>query len=227
MDMVANNIANINTPAYKGQRMVFMEYLAQLPDGTLSYVENVAQTRDTSEGAFTSTGNTFDLAIRGDAYFVVNTPLGDRYTRNGRFALDPTGRLVTSDGYALLDSSNQPIVIPEDATDVEVSEDGTISTGSPVVPKTSNQVGQIKLVRFADQQELIKTGSGLYSTQQTPQPASDAAIIQGMVEESNVQAVLEITRMIAVQRAYDQAENVIRADDEMLQLAIQKLTQTS
>lgn len=227
MDMVANNIANMNTPAYKGQRLVFAEYVAQLPDGTLSYVENVAQVRDTSEGSFTSTGNPLDVAIRGSGYFVVSTPLGDRYTRNGRFTLDANGQVVNSDGYPVLDSSNQPIVIPEDATAIEIAEDGTISATTPGIPTVTSQVGQIKLVRFADEQELTKNGSGLYSTEQTPQPATDAAVVQGMVEESNVQPVLEITHMIATHRAYDQAETVIRADDEMLHLAIDKLTQTS
>ena len=227
MDMVANNIANMNTPAYKSQELVFAEYVAKLPDGTLSYVENVAQHRDTSEGTFTSTGNSLDLAIKGDGYFTVSTPLGDRYTRNGRLSLDPTGKLVTSEGYAVLDSNNQPIVIPEDATGVEISEDGTISVSTPVVPKVTTQVGQIKLVRFADQQAMEKLGSGLYTTDQTPLPSPDSRVVQGMIEESNVQPVLAITRMIATHRAYDNAESIIRADDEMLQQAVQKLTQTS
>ena len=225
MDLVANNIANMNTPAYKGERMVFVEYLAPTTDGTLSYVQDIAQVRDTSEGSFTATGNPLDVAIRGDGYFTVNTPLGDRYTRNGRFSLDPTGRLVTSDGYAVMDSNNQPIVIPEDATDVEIADDGSISTSTAVVPRISNQLGQLNLVKFANDQDLTKTGSGLYSTQQAPQPATAAAVIQGMVEESNVQPVMEITRMIATQRAHDQAGTLINANDEMLQLAIQKLTQ--
>jgi flagellar basal-body rod protein FlgF len=225
MDLVANNIANMNTPAYKGERMVFVEYLAPATDGTLSYVQDIAQVRDTSEGSFTATGNPLDVAIRGDGYFTVNTPLGDRYTRNGRFSLDPTGRLVTSDGYPVLDSNNQPIVVPADATDVEIADDGSISTSMAVVPRISNQLGQLKLVKFANDQDLNKTGSGLYSTQQAPQPATGAAVVQGMVEESNVQPVMEITRMIATHRAHDQAETLISANDEMLEQAIQKLTQ--
>jgi flagellar basal-body rod protein FlgF len=228
MDLIANNMANINTPAYKGERMVFVEYLAKTDDGQdVSYVQDIAQVRDTSEGSFTSTGNTFDLAIKGDGYFTVKTPLGDRYTRNGRFTLDPSGQLVTNDGYPVLDSNNQPIVIPEDANGIEIAEDGTISAGSSVIPKVSNPVGQIKLVRFANEQELNKVGSGLYTTEQTAQPATDSKVIQGMVEEANVQPIMEITRMIATQRAYDNAENIIRADDEMVQQAVQKLTQSA
>ena len=228
MDLIANNIANMNTPAYKGEQMVFVEYLAKTDDGqNLSYVQDIAQVRNTSEGSFTPTGNDLDVAIKGNGYFTVSTPLGDRYTRNGRFSLDSTGKLVTTDGYAVLDSQNQPIVVPDNASSIEISEDGTVSAGSDVIPKESTPVGQIKLVQFANDQALNKVGSGLYSTDQTPQPAADSSIIQGMVEESNVQGIGEITHLIATHRAYDNAENIIRADDEMQTQAINKLTQTT
>lgn len=227
MDLIANNIANMNTPAYKGEQMVFVEYLAKTDDGqNLSYVQDIAQVRNTSEGSFTPTGNDLDVAIKGNGYFTVGTPLGDRYTRNGRFSLDSTGKLVTTDGYAVLDNQNQPIVVPDNATSIEISEDGTVSAGSDVIPKESTPVGQIKLVQFANDQALNKVGSGLYSTDQTPQPAADSSVIQGMVEESNVQGIGEITHLIATHRAYDNAENIIRADDEMQTQAINKLTQT-
>ncbi len=228
MDLIANNIANMNTPAYKGEQMMFVEYLAQTADGqSLSYVQDIAQVRDTSEGSFTPTGNDLDVAIKGNGYFTVSTPLGDRFTRNGRFSLDATGKLVTSDGYAVLDSNNQPIVIPDNGTSIEISEDGSVSVGTDTLPAESTQVGQIKLVQFANDQDLSKVGSGLYSTDQTPQPASGAAVVQGMVEESNVQGVTEITHMIATNRAYDNAQTIINADDEMLQQALSKLTQTN
>ena len=235
MDLIANNIANINTPAYKGEKMVFVEYLAPVDPNatasaggnTLSYVEDVAEVRDTSAGSFTPTGNTFDLAIHGSAYFVVDTPLGQRFTRNGRFSLDSSGKLVTSDGYAVLDSNDQPIVIPQDAINVQIAQDGTVTSGSAgAVPQVSNSLGQIKLVGFANEQALSKTGSGLYTTDQPPQPATGASVEQGMVEESNVQPVLEITRMIQTHRNYDNAENVINADNQMETDAIDKLTRT-
>ncbi len=228
LDLIANNIANMNTPAYKGEQMVFVEYLAKTDDGqSLSYVQDIAQVRNTAEGSFTPTGNDLDVAIKGNAYFTVSTPLGDRYTRTGRFSLDATGRVVTSDGYPVLDSSNQPIVIPDNAKSIEISEDGSVSVGGNTLPAESTQVGQIKLAKFADDQALNKVGSGLYSTDQPPQPAPDASVVQRMVEESNVQGVTEITHLIATNRAYNDTENIIRADDEMLSQAINKLTQTA
>jgi flagellar basal-body rod protein FlgF len=228
MDLIANNIANISTPAFKGERMVFIEYLAKTDDSqNLSYVEDIGQVRDTAEGSMTPTGNTFDLGIKGNGYFTVDTPNGQRYTRNGRFTLDGTGRLTTSDGYALLDSNNQPIVVPEDANGVVVSEDGTVSAGASDSTTTTNQIGRIKLASFANDQDLSMTGNGLYSTDQPPQPAPDASVLQGMVEESNVQPVIEITRMIAAHRAFDATQNLIQTDDDMEREAIDKLTRTS
>lgn len=233
MDLIANNIANVSTPAYKAERMVFMEYLAQTdptenPDmSKLSYVEDVAQVRDTSNGTFSATGNSLDLAIRGNGYFVVDTPLGQRFTRNGRLTLDQSGRIVTNQGYAVLDSNNQPIVVPPDAMDIQISRDGSITVKLPGIPTVENQIGQFKVVQFNDEQAMKMAGSSLYSTSETPQPAPNADVIQGMVEEGNVQPVLELTRMIATQRAFDSAENLIRADDQMETDAINKLTQTS
>jgi len=233
MDLIANNIANVSTPAFKGERLVFAEYLAQTDpmaaadQSKLSYVEDVGQVRDTSNGSFTPTGNSLDLAIRGSGYFVVDTPLGQRFTRNGRFTLDANGRIVTSEGYAVLDSNSQPLVVPPDASDIQIAQDGTVTVKEPGIPTVETQIGQINLVQFNNEQAMKMGGNGLYSSTETPQPAPSSAIVQGMVEEANVQPVLELTRMIGTQRAFDSAENLIRADDQMETDAIDKLTRTS
>ena len=228
MDLVANNIANITTPAFKGERMVFVEYLAPTDDGeTLSYVQDLAQMRDTSEGSFTMTGNTYDLAIKGDGYFVVRTDQGDRYTRNGHFTLNDAGELTTSDGHPVLDTGNQPIVIPEDAVNVTIAKDGTISAGADEAFETSTEIGQVALVTFSDQQQMQLEGGTLYSTDETPLPAPDAEIQQGMVEESNVKPVSEITRMIATHRAYEATQNMLNIADDLEKLAIEVLTRVA
>jgi flagellar basal-body rod protein FlgF len=228
MDLIANNIANISTPAFKGERMVFVEYLAPTDDGeTLSYVQDLAQMRNTAEGSFAATGNTFDLAIKGEGYFVVRTDQGDRYTRNGHFTLDDAGELTTSDGLPVLDSSNQPIVIPEDAVNVTVAKDGTISAGASEAFETSTEIGQVQVVTFADEQQLALEGDTLYSTDQPPLPAPGAQILQGMAEESNVQPVSEITRMIATHRAYEATQNMLNIADDLEKLAIEVLTRVA
>lgn len=228
MDLVANNIANISTPAFKGERMVFIEYLAQTEgEEELSYVQDVAQVRNVAEGSLTTTGNTYDLAIKGDAYFVLDTPLGERYTRNGHFTLDESGQITNTQGDPVLGVNNQPIVIPEDAVSVTIAADGTISAGASEAFEASNEIGQIKLVSFADEQALDVVGSSLYATDQPPLPAPDSVLFQGMVEESNVQPILEITRMIATQRAYEAAAKLVETADELERLAIETLTRVA
>ncbi len=228
MALIANNIANLSTPAFKGERMVFIEYLAPTGEGEeLSYVQDIAQVRNIAEGSLTPTGNTFDLAIKGTGYFVVDTPLGQRYTRNGHFTTDDTGQLTTSVGDVVLGVNDQPIVIPEDAVNVTIALDGSISAGTSAAFETTTEIGQIKLAAFADEQDLDLVGSALYSTAQTPLPAADSVVYQGMVEESNVQPVMEITRMIATHRAYEAVVNMIEAADELERLAIDVLTQVA
>ena len=228
MDLIANNIANMSTPAYKAERMVFIEYLAPTEEGEdLSYVQDVAQVRNVAEGSLATTGNTFDLAIKGNGYFVVDTPLGHRYTRNGHFTTDEAGRLTNSNGDLVLDTNDQPIVIPEDSVNVTIALDGSISAGASEAFETSNEIAQIKLVAFANEQDLDLVGSSLYNTAQQPLPASDSVIYQGMVEESNVQPVLELTRMIATHRAYEAANNLVQAADELERLAIDVLSRVA
>lgn len=228
MDLIANNIANISTPAFKGERMVFIEHLQPTDDGTqLSYVQDVAQMRNTAEGSFSSTGNTYDLAIKGRGYFVVRTPDGDRYTRNGHFSLDGDGQLTTSNGNPVLDSNGQPIVIPEGAVNVAIAKDGTISAGAEEAFETTTDIGQVKLVSFPDEQQLKLEGNSLYSTDRAPLPAPDAEVLEGMVEESNVQPVMEITRMIATHRAYEATQNMLQSADDMEKMAIDVLTRVA
>lgn len=227
MDLIANNIANMSTPAFKGERMVFVEYLATMEDGTVSYVQDIGQMRNVAEGSLTPTSNIFDLAIKGTGYFVLDTPLGPRYTRNGHFTTDDAGQITTSQGDLVLGTNDQPIVIPEDAVNVTIAQDGSVSAGTSEAFETSTEIGQIKLVAFADEQDLDLVGSALYSTDQVPLPAADSVIYQGMVEESNVQPVMEITRMIATHRAYEAVVNMIESADEMERLAIDTLTQTA
>lgn len=218
MDVIANNIANSSTPAFKVDRMLFIEELVTTDDGQeLTFVKDAGVARDTTEGGFTNTGNDFDLAIHGGAYFVVDTPLGMRYTQNGRFSLDANSQLVTSQGDLVLAESGGPIVIPPDALGVEIAPDGTVST-------EDGEVGRLNVVRFDDDQALEKTGNSLYATEIPSLPASGAVIVQGMVEESNVEPIIEITTMLHVLRAYEAAQRIIDTEEDLATQTMDTLT---
>lgn len=218
MDVIAHNIANANTPGFKSERLVFEEYLSnpQARD-SISFVQDVGNARDMDPGPLTSTGNPFDIALTGDGFFTVETPLGERYTRLGRFQLDAEGQLVTSLGHPVL-GENGPLTIPTDEGPVTIASDGTIST-------ELGQVGQIAVVTFEDPQLLRKAASGLFIAPDDVEPQAPETIqlAQGMIEESNVQAILEVTRMIDIHRTHDSVARMIRQENDRVKDMIDAL----
>lgn len=225
MDVVAHNIANANTPAFKAERIVFQEYLAR-PNTKeeLAFSQDVGTARDLSSGPLMKTDNDLDIAITDEtSYFVVETPLGERYTRHGRFQLDAGGQLVNSAGYPVLGQGG-PITLPvndENGAAVSIASDGTISRGEDVL-------GQLRLVQFEDQQELRKAANGLFMTAegQEPQAAENPSVAQGMIEQSNVQPVLELTRMMDINRRHESVTRFIQREDERMKDMIDRLTKT-
>ncbi|HEY5338706.1 MAG TPA: flagellar basal-body rod protein FlgF [Rhizomicrobium sp.] len=222
MDVIANNIANINTPAYKRESVKFEEYVQQTKPaegetGTqnISFVQDKGTARDLTQGAATHTGNQFDFAINGPGYFTIKTPDGDRYTRNGHFTLDSSGRIATEDGNTLQGDGGD-VTITSDDGDIHVAKDGTI-TGA------HGQLGQLKLVNFANEAALQKQGASLYSTDQQPTAVASPQIEQGNLEESNVQPVLEISHMLEVLRAYQTTANLTQTQEDLERSAIDKL----
>ena len=219
MEILANNIANAATPSYKGEHLMFVEHLVRMEGAQqLSYVQDVAVVRDSSEGAFVSTGNPLDIAISGDGYLVVETTEGMRYTRNGRLHLDDQGRLVASDNFLVMGESNGPIQLSAEDSDVEIAMDGAISA-------QSGQIGQLKVVRFENAQTLRRTFGGLYTTDSQPLAAPDAKVVQGMIEESNVQPIVEMTNVINALRGYENTQKFIQTEHERQRKVIQALTQ--
>lgn len=218
MEVIANNIANASTPGYKGEQLMFVEYLAPTESGeTVSYVQDLAVARDFSEGELSKTGNTLDVAIHGTGWFVVDTPDGRAYTRNGHFTLNSAGQITTSSGYPVLGSDGAPITLDTDDTDIEISGDGTISS------KTGRK-GRLDVVKFPDGADLTKAGETLFKTDAPPEPAAGAKIVQGMVESSNVRPVVEVTNMIWALRSYQAATEVTVGADGLLRQAIETLT---
>lgn len=220
MDVVAHNIANANTPGFKSERLIFQEFLAN-PESrdSLSYVQDVGTARDMDNGPISSTGNTFDIALNGEGFFTIETPLGERYTRHGRFQLDGERQLVTSEGFPVL-GQNGPLTIPTDEGEISIASDGTITT-------EDTEVGQIQIVTFEDPQQLRKAASGLFIAPEDaePQEPETVQMAQGMIEESNVQAILEITRMMDIHRTHDSVARMLRQEDERVKGMIDALGQ--
>ncbi len=229
LDIIANNLANVNTGSYKREDLAFVEYLVRpdkagnptftRPDGRVSMVQDLGMVRDTRQGPMIQTDAPMDLAIHGDGYFVVDTPQGERYTRGGRFQVDANSQLVTSEGHPVR-GTDGPIFVPPDDGDVKIARDGTIST-------IGGQIGRVQLVRFADETSLKHAGSGLYLATEAPEAALESEVIQGMVEESNVQPVVELTEMIAVLRNFQAAQKMVDAHDDMTRRVINSVIPSS
>ncbi|WP_299616720.1 flagellar basal-body rod protein FlgF [Pelagibius sp.] len=218
MDVIANNMANLNTPAYKGQSMLFVEYLESTDSGEkMSFVQDIALVRNLTEGTMNATDNPLDTAISGEGYYEVETPLGPRYTRNGVFRLDADRALITASGEKVLDDGGNPIVLPPDSSDVTITRDGTVTTDQ-------GPAGKIRVVRFEDEQALIKLAGGLYDADgQDPQPAEGSEVVQGMVEGSNVAGIIELTKMIQTVRSYSSTGRMVNDEHERQRRAIQAL----
>jgi flagellar basal-body rod protein FlgF len=215
MAVIANNMANVNTSGFKAEQLMVVDQ--QVPserptvDGRVStaYVRDIASVRDPTDGRLDVTDNPLDLALRGDGYFVVSTPDGDRYTRAGHFRLDTNGQVVTEEGYTLQGQGGAPMVVaPTDAT-INVARDGTVSAESGVI-------GRVRVVQFLDPKALQPLGAGLASSDAQPQDVAAPEMIQGMLERSNVEPINEVERMIRVQRAYDQARSIADREDDRI-----------
>jgi flagellar basal-body rod protein FlgF len=221
LDAIANNIANASTTAYRAQRSLFQEHLAKTGSignrDSISYTQDIGDYRDTRDGALNLTNNPLDLAIRGNGYFVVGAPGAQFYTRNGQFHVDDNRQIVTSEGYPVLQANGQPVVIPGSETEVNVTGDGTVST------RDGGPVGQLSLVRFGDDQNLRRGPNGFYVTDQAPLPTTAAAVIQGAVEGSNVQPIMELTAMMAAQRSYGNASKLIETESDRMRSAITRI----
>jgi len=225
MDVVANNMANANTSGFKQQRMLFTEFLERpAVNERLSFVQDRAASRDLSQGPLSATTNPLDVAINGSGYFVVDTVNGPRYTRDGHFQLDGQRQIVNSGGLPLLSTNNQPIAIPAGASNIRISADGNVFTELD----PANPVGRIRLASFQREQQMTAVGANLYATDETPQTApATSSLQQGMVEESNVKPVLEISAMIEVSRQYAAAQKVIDTETQRQTSAIQRLGKTT
>jgi flagellar basal-body rod protein FlgF len=224
MDVIANNVANVTTNGYRRRSSDSREF--QMPvasedtfkrgqDRRVSFVVDRGTPLDTSTGTLERTGNPLDAAIAGDAWFVVQTPQGERYTKNGAMMLNVQGQLVNSDGHALIGEQGV-FTFGNEETNLGIAPDGTVSS-------SNGSRGRLRLVRFANQQVLQNAGANLFTTNVQPQAATDARVQAGFVERSNVRPVVEISRMLEVTRQYQSVAGLIGRTDETRRTAIQRL----
>jgi flagellar basal-body rod protein FlgF len=230
LDVVANNVANVNTSGYKADSSLFEEFLRSGAhednfvgrDRSVSYVQDRATFRDLSQGPSEQTKNPLDVAIDGSGFLVVQTPAGERYTRDGGLQMNNTGQLVTAAGNPVLGTSG-PIVFQPTDHDINVSPDGTVTVleGSS---RTDSIRGKLRLVSFPDAQKPLKEGLNLYASGEgSAQPDLKSQVRQGFIEKSNVNAVAEMSRMIEVTRAYTQISTLLQQQSDLHKTAIQQL----
>lgn len=215
--VVANNVANLSTTGFRGERLVFAEVLveADVDGGALAMATPRAHVTDTTPGGFAATGAPLDLAIEGDGFFQVQTPDGVRLTRAGAFSRSVEDLVVNAQGHALLDAGGAPVALPPDAVDIRIAEDGTVSVdGDPVA--------QIGLVR-ADPTSIVRLDGVLFRADRGVEEDVESRLMQGFIEQSNVSPVAEIARLIDVQRAYELGQHLLDLEDQRIREAVRTL----
>ena len=216
MGVVANNIANSSTTGFRREGVVFSEFVAALDqDPSLSMAHASGRHVDLSQSTLSQTGGQFDFAIQGEGFFLIDTPQGQRLTRAGSFTPSAEGELVTMDGNRLLDAGGAPIFVPPDAKGVALAADGTLSAGG-------QPIAQVGLWQPTNPLSLRHQAGTLFAADAV-EPATGATVLQGQLEDSNVEPVSEIARMIEVQRAYELGQKFLDAEDERVRGVIQAL----
>jgi flagellar basal-body rod protein FlgF len=223
LDVRASNLANVSTPGFKAERLMFSDYVLRQNgidtapgDSSVQMVQDRATYRDWGEGDISRTGNPLDLALQGEGFFAVETSRGERYTRAGRFTISATNQIVDLAGNVVSDTNGQPLNVPEGGGEISIKGDGTVTVGG-------NQVGQLKVVTFDDNQQLQAEGGTLFTTTQTARPATTPQVLQGAVEASNTQAITEMTKMMAEMQEFKFASQFVDGEDQREQSAIDKI----
>lgn len=219
MQTIANNIANLSTTGFRREGVVFSEYVktTEGAGGSISMAAARGRHVDMTQGSLEPTGGMFDVAIEGDGYFLIDTPRGERLTRAGSFSTDGDGNLSTPDGHKVLDEGGAPIFIPTDARNVAIAADGTMS----IEGRPESRIG---IVIPAEGSELTRETGALFASSAGYEPLENPNVVQGFVEQSNVNPILEITRMIEVQRAYELGQTFRDKESERVSDVIRTVT---
>jgi flagellar basal-body rod protein FlgF/flagellar basal-body rod protein FlgG len=227
LDVIANNIANLNTSGFKADATVFEEFMmpqargAQFgnTDRRVSFVADRATWHDMRQGSVQQTGNPLDVAIDGKGFLAVETPRGERYTRNGALQVNAAGELVTSEGHRVMGDAG-PIVLQTGDRDITFARDGSVSVAQ-------GARGRLRLVEFAEPGRLKKDAATTFTAPDgvQPQAATASSLVQSSVEKSNVTGVVEMTRLIEVTRAYSNVAQMMEKHGDLRRTAIERLAE--
>jgi flagellar basal-body rod protein FlgF len=209
MQVVANNLANSSTTGYKTDRAIFGEYLVGtgMAQDSVSMGALTGHAFSFEQGELNFTGGQFDLAVQGEGFFVLQTEQGPRLTRAGHFQLSPGGTLTDALGNNVLGAGGNPITLPPEASQVSIGADGSVSVNGQLV----DRVGVVRA-----EGQLMRDSNTMFSAPDGYAPFEEATIVQGALEQSNVSPVLEVARMIEVQRAYEAGQSVLDRDDDRI-----------
>jgi flagellar basal-body rod protein FlgF len=245
LDILSNNIANINTQGFKKDMLVYeekkppfqslsssgfdMENLNpfQGSDPAVSYVQVTQSLTNYEQGSLIKTDNPLNVAIEGQGFFVVNTPNGERYTRNGNFHLDGSGQLVDQKGNMIVTRDDEPILIPFGTKHITINQDGSIFGGAEI---DQEPLGQLKIVSFNNLHVLTKEGEGFYKNSDSSIKeilVNDAKVLQGFTENSNSNAIHEMTQMIETVRLLEAYQKIIQSIDEADDQSVNSLAQVA
>jgi flagellar basal-body rod protein FlgF len=225
LTVIANNMANADTTGFKSEGAIFTEFIksagspqsSQSPRDSMSMGRLGAHVSNFDSGEFKRTGGTLDLAIEGDGFFLVETPNGDRLSRAGHLMTNNQGILINASGLAILDEAGGQIQIPQEVNVLAIAGDGTLSADGI-------ELGRLGIVT-ANPQDLRREGNNLWSAVNGVVPVDAPKVIQGFLEDSNVQPVAEIARMIEVQRAYDAGQKLLDIENDRIKSVITTVRQ--
>lgn len=216
---IADNVANAATVGFRATQIKFEDVVAGTGEKSISFVGGGGTFLSEAKGGFRETGNPLDFAVRGDAWFAIETPDGTVMTRDGRFSMLQTGQIVSLEGYPVLDASGAPLQVDPASGSPAVGSDGFMR-------QNGAQVGAIGLFTFEPGADFRRYGNSGVVPNGEPEPLldrADAGVVQGFVEESNVNPVLEMTRLIMLQRAFENADALMRETDSTFGKAVETL----
>lgn len=219
LDTIADNVANASTVGFRATGVKFEDVVSGLGAKSVSFVSTGDTYLSTAHGGMSHTGNPFDFAIRGDAWFGIETPGGIVMTRDGRFSMTREGQLVTHQGYPVLDAGGAPIQLDPREGPPEAGADGALR-------QDGRLVAALGLYEFNPGPNFVRYGNSGIVPANTPQPVVDrmeAGLVQGFVEESNVNPVQEMTKLIMLQRSFENSAALIRQTENTFSDAIKTL----
>lgn len=203
--VIANNVSNVATPSFKADLAIFTSKKIDDVSGKVDFAHAAGTIIEDKQGSVKPTGSKLDVAIIGSGFFMVATPQGLRYTRNGSFSIDKDGRLVTQQGYAVLSSDGQEIVFDANDTDVMITSEGYVYSGP-------FQRGSIGVLEFENPRTLRKLGNSLYTSDVAPNASVSSTLKQGSIEESNVDSMGSMIELTAVKRDIDLSAELINSN---------------